>query len=799
MAKRVIEKFVAEMSADDAKFRRTLARSSRDADKWGRDIRKGLGLGSILSGVAVGTLLGKVVSATKKQEQAVAQLEAGLASTGGVVGRSLEELQSKAEELQKVTTFGDEDIIQAQAQLLTFTNVTGEAFDKTIESALDLSARFGTDLKSSVLQLGKAMNDPVTQMSALSRSGVTFSKVQKDMVKSLVESGDLLGAQKVILKELETQFGGSAEAARDTFGGALEGLSGALGDLMEADGDGLSDAKEAVEGVTAALQDPATVSGADALVSSLLRLTTIPINFFSEFGSFGEQLAANAAAIGGNLSAYDELEQKIKDVDRALKGGFSTPLKFIGVDDAELNKLKESLAAQQKALSAGPSFIADNIAELRGLDKKIMETGEMLTKALAAEGRGVNQFGAIDAFKAQLNQFAERRDKLLSDAPTASFLDGLNNDAGGKPKADRPTEPSLLPPPGPTPAEIAAQEAAAKREAAALRAIQSRGASITQSVLKPNELYKKQLIELDSLLAKNIITEETHTRKQLEYKTALDDSMGVVDLYSEAQRILAEQMDPLDAQLQALADDQSLLNKAWLEGQLSADKFALGMSSIDQKMVDLQEGLEETTDDLSVFADQAARNMQDSFADFLFDPFEDGLSGLADNFAKTLQRMAADAAAASLFKQLGVESFLNNGLSGSGGAANLVEGEWDWLREPSGFSDIISSASSLFGGFFAEGGRPDPYKASIVGEAGPEMFIPDGISGQVVPYHELFGGGGGGEVTVNQTVQVSGTPDNRSAMQMAQETGAPCAVPNALAANSGLILWHLTNPDCWTP
>src|SRR5699024_8373188 len=63
--------------------------------------------------------------------------------------------------------------------------------------------------------------------------------------------------------------------------------------------------------------------------------------------------------------------------------------------------------------------------------------------------------------------------------------------------------------------------------------------------------------------------------------------------------------------------------------------------------------MSQTTDQLSQFAKQAANNMQDAFADFLFDPFQDGLKGMLGSFVDTLRRMAAQALAARIFDKLG--------------------------------------------------------------------------------------------------------------------------------------------------
>jgi phage-related protein len=72
------------------------------------------------------------------------------------------------------------------------------------------------------MMLGKALNDPTTGLSALTRVGVTFSDQEKEQIKTMMAHNDVAGAQKVMLKELSSEFGGSAEAAGKTFAGAVD-------------------------------------------------------------------------------------------------------------------------------------------------------------------------------------------------------------------------------------------------------------------------------------------------------------------------------------------------------------------------------------------------------------------------------------------------------------------------------------------------------------------------------------------------------------------------------------------------
>jgi hypothetical protein len=174
------------------------------------------------------------VFAFDKQAKAVAQVEQAIISTGGAANRTSKELQDMASSLQKNSLFGDEEILQkVTAQLLTFTNISGTAFDRTQQAALDLASRLGGDLQSASIQLGKALNDPVANLSALSRAGIQFSTDQKELIDSLVETNRLADAQTIILDELERQYGGSAKAAADAGSGGITQLKNSFGDLME--------------------------------------------------------------------------------------------------------------------------------------------------------------------------------------------------------------------------------------------------------------------------------------------------------------------------------------------------------------------------------------------------------------------------------------------------------------------------------------------------------------------------------------------------------------------------------------
>jgi hypothetical protein len=167
------------------------------------------------------------------QEKQERKLEAVLKATGFTAGFTASKLKEMASALQSQTAFGDEAIISAQSLLLTFKNIQGEIFQRTLPAMLDLSTILETDLKSSALQLGKALNDPILGVSELSRVGIQFTDQQKEMIKTLVESNRLFEAQDIILKEVESQVGGTAKAMKGTLDFALRDISNNSGDLKE--------------------------------------------------------------------------------------------------------------------------------------------------------------------------------------------------------------------------------------------------------------------------------------------------------------------------------------------------------------------------------------------------------------------------------------------------------------------------------------------------------------------------------------------------------------------------------------
>lgn len=170
----------------------------------------------------------------------------------------------------------DEALKAAQAQLLTFKNLAvtadtaGGAFDRATIAVADLAAAGLGSLDTSAIQLGKALQDPIKGIAALSRAGVTFTADQKAFIQSLVDANKVLEAQDYILSAIEQQVGGTAEATVT----ATQRMNLAWGEIQEQIGE---------------LLTPAFEGFANWLVENMPKIQQVIDNVAAGFAWFGEQ------------------------------------------------------------------------------------------------------------------------------------------------------------------------------------------------------------------------------------------------------------------------------------------------------------------------------------------------------------------------------------------------------------------------------------------------------------------------------------------------------------------------------
>lgn len=354
---------VKDANRDLNDFEKQAAKAERAGTQMGRNIS------NVLKAIGVGLFFRQVIRNTVEQQRVTAQLEAVLKSTGHAAGFNRDELLQMASAMQQVTTFGDEAVVGAQNVLLTFTRIGKEVFPTALESVLNVATALGMDLKSAAIQVGKALNDPVVGLTALTRSGITFTDEQKDVIKTLVETGRQADAQKLMLQELERQFGGSARAAKETLGGALQSLQNAFGDLLEGDASspGVRDATSAINELTATLNDPQVKAGFAAIVGGITNIVRVAAQAIPKLMDITRWAGEELAAIRFGIASDDvvRLQQQADNIKRILN---TTGL----------------LAAGERIRFFGPGGIVEYWSkdELRAELKRIEEQVEVARKGL---------------------------------------------------------------------------------------------------------------------------------------------------------------------------------------------------------------------------------------------------------------------------------------------------------------------------------------------------------------------------------------------------------------------------------
>lgn len=213
------------------KSMRDLKRASRQLSQAiGIDFRNIARVGAFALGAGLAASVKVGVDEMLEAQRVTAQTNAVIKSTGGAANVTADQLAKLAGKISEVSAVDDELIQSGANVLLTFTNVRNAAgknndiFNQATQLALDMSTALGTDLKGANIQLGKALNNPVKGITALSRVGVSFTKEQKNMIDEMMDAGNIMGAQKIILAELTKEFGGSAAAAGGTASGAINKL-----------------------------------------------------------------------------------------------------------------------------------------------------------------------------------------------------------------------------------------------------------------------------------------------------------------------------------------------------------------------------------------------------------------------------------------------------------------------------------------------------------------------------------------------------------------------------------------------
>jgi len=288
------------------------------------------------AGAAIGAafigITALIVKNTNAQMEALAQLDGALKSTGNAVGFTFKELQQQAADLQKISIFGDDQIMRMQSGLVRFGNISGETFKRTQMAILSVAST-GKDLESTMMQLGKAINDPARGMALLRRSGVDLSDAQERLVEQMLKTNNVAGAQAALLEALEGKYGKQIEAAGKTLPAALQRMRNAFGDLWEVP-EIVELIRVKVEELTTFLSDPST-----------LKAVRDFIFLFSEGVARGVSLAASSLAYLSDV--FVKFKYNIETGKFEEVGFFAGAKEFLEGLAKQAERLREDIVALQ--------------------------------------------------------------------------------------------------------------------------------------------------------------------------------------------------------------------------------------------------------------------------------------------------------------------------------------------------------------------------------------------------------------------------------------------------------------------
>jgi hypothetical protein len=183
------------------------------------------------------------IAAYQSQAASNARLGAVIQATGAAAWTSQKQLMQLADQQEKATGQDSEAIQNMYSVMLGFKNITGDTFTRTTKDLEDMAAVMGGDLASAANQFGRALDDPINGYTSLTRYGFEFSQSEVQQIKEMQQSGDLMGAQNILLTSMEQAFNGAANAVNNATK-TQNDYNNALDDFKKAAGEEFNHAVE---------------------------------------------------------------------------------------------------------------------------------------------------------------------------------------------------------------------------------------------------------------------------------------------------------------------------------------------------------------------------------------------------------------------------------------------------------------------------------------------------------------------------------------------------------------------------
>jgi len=444
-------------------------------------------------------LMTQSLSLAERQIQAEQRLAGVIKATGGAAGFTADELMKYSVNLQKVTTFGDEAIQEMMSILLTFRAVGGRTFLEMTELALDLSTVMKTDVKSAALQMGKALEDPIRGVTALGRSGVSFSKAQKEQIKLLQESGQLFKAQDLVIRGVAIQVKGLAREMAKTDAGKLQQARNVYDDMKELLGQELI-----------------------PIATKFAKIMAVAVQWLTKGAKMTGSWAATAAKV---VLAITALALAMKAFKMATKAATAATIVMQAVAGGPVGwaKIGAGLAvglATVKLFNEATKELGDGVKEAVKEIDELLKKKEGVTGAGGGAGGGMGvdltseEKSALDTLKQMRREISQTK-RGLSESQRAveEFA------ASGAPDSLVKTFARLR-------SELDKLEIAEKLNKAA-RAMEDQGRKMKEALRTPLEIYRDEVEKITEMLNAGVISKQTAGRGLVKAREDLRGSRDV--------------------------------------------------------------------------------------------------------------------------------------------------------------------------------------------------------------------------------------------------------------------------------
>ena len=668
-------------------------------------------LSGALTALAAGGALKSVMDTFGAYQADILALERGLQNLGNNAPAYLEPLKQLASDLGEQTLFNEEDFNKGFALLTSFGNIGVEQYGRVARAASDVAQISGTDVQAAMMQLAKALNAPSQGVAALARSGIQFTDAQKAVIKELEKTGQIAKAQELIFKELEKQYGGASVAAAGGFAGALDTMGEKIYDVQKAMGPMI---EEALTPFVATITKGADVLGNDLLPA--INNLPGPVKIFAgavvgltgafvglKFAMQGVIALTQTAMWGSLLAAGPWI---------ALAAGITAAAVALGSYRTEGQRLSQSVGAAARGGAAAD--IATAQRRILVLEKQISEA-ERRAGGAGGRGRGGQRSAAGTGVASLRAELARLKQDVAVGQKAATAL---------TPPVPTPTSTIT---PGPTQATKAAANAA-KKQADELARSREQGAQLGRSM-------SRQAILLDA--ASEI------ERQRLQVAFDFEDRQRQISQLKDAEQ---------RKNLEIISQEQQRLQLREIDRQVQ-------QSALEdmQRQLDGVELIAEKQQEVSIITEGISNTLGNAMASAF-----DGLISGAENWGESLREIAAGALQ-DIAKQLIRIYVIEQAISA---IKNLLSPATSAISPLSGLGALATPIPGLAVGGRANGGPVQMGTRYLVGERGPELFVP-GRSGTVIPNT------GGTNVTVN--VDASGTSaqgDSQQANQLGRVIGA---------------------------